>query len=103
MKAITTAFGLSRTNPTKGAPWTGHVGNCGVTAIHIGMGPPLTRVAAARLFDATQPDYARVDHVMVAGICGGLDPDLPVTAFDQRRVHHRRRQRNRVPAHPAGG
>ena len=71
MHAITTAFGLTRANPTKGAPWMGHVGNSDVTAIHIGMGPPLTRVA-------TQPDYAPVDHVMVAGICGGLGPDLPV-------------------------
>ena len=48
MKAITTAFGLTRTNPTKGAPWTGHVGNSGVTAIHIGMGPPVTREATRR-------------------------------------------------------
>jgi nucleoside phosphorylase len=78
MKAVTTAFGLTRTGPTKGAPWTGQVGNSDVTAIHVGMGPPVTRVATARLFDATQPDYAPVDHVMVAGICGGLDPDLPV-------------------------
>jgi nucleoside phosphorylase len=78
MHAITTAFGLTRTSATKGAPWTGQVGNSDVTAIHIGMGPPLTRVATARLFDATQPDHAPVDHVMVAGICGGLDPDLPV-------------------------
>jgi nucleoside phosphorylase len=78
MHAITSAFGLTRTSPTRGAPWTGHIGNSDVTALHIGMGPPLTRVATARLFDATAPDYVPVDHVMVAGICGGLDPDLPV-------------------------
>ena len=78
MHAITSAFSLSRTSPAKGAPWTGQVGKSDVTAIHIGMGPPLTRVATARLFDATAPDYVPVDHVMVAGICGGLDPDLPV-------------------------
>src|SRR5688500_13677223 len=78
MDAITTAFGLSPTSDARGAPWTGRVGTSEVTAIHIGMGPPLTRVATARLFDETQPDYAAVDHVMIAGICGGLDPALPL-------------------------
>jgi len=78
MHAITTAFGLTRTSPTKGAPWTGRVGDSDVTAIHIGMGPPVTRIATARLFDRTRGDFVPVDHVMVAGICGGLDPDLPV-------------------------
>ena len=78
MDAIVTAFGLSPTSDAKGAPWTGRVGNSDVTAIHIGMGPPLTRVATSRLFDESQPDHAPVDHVMIAGICGGLDPDLPV-------------------------
>jgi adenosylhomocysteine nucleosidase len=75
MDAITTAFGLSRTSDAKGAPWTGRVGGSDVTALHIGMGPPLTRAAAARLFDGSGP---APDHVMNAGICGGLDPDLPV-------------------------
>ena len=78
MDAITTAFGLQPTSDAKGAPWTGRVGNSDVTAIHIGMGPALTRVATSRLFDGTQPGYAPVDHVMIAGICGGLHPDLPV-------------------------
>jgi nucleoside phosphorylase len=78
MHAITAAFGLSRTSQLKGAPWTGRVGHSDVTAIHIGMGPPLTRVATSRLFDETLPDHVPVDHVMIAGICGGLDPDLEV-------------------------
>jgi nucleoside phosphorylase len=78
MDAIVTAFGLSPTSDDKGAPWTGRVGNSDVTAIHIGMGPPLTRTAASRLFDETAPGYVPVDHVMIAGICGGLDPDLEV-------------------------
>jgi nucleoside phosphorylase len=78
LHAITTAFGLSRSGPVKGAPWTGRVGRSDVTAIHIGMGPPLTRVATERLFDPAQPDHMPVDHVMIAGICGGLDPDLDV-------------------------
>ena len=78
MDAIVTAFGLSPTSDDKGAPWTGRVGNFDVTAIHIGMGPPLTRTATTHLFDETVPGYAPVDHVMIAGICGGLDPDLEV-------------------------
>ena len=45
MDAIVTAFGLSPTDNVTDSPWTGHVGNSNVTAIHIGMGPPLTRVA----------------------------------------------------------
>jgi nucleoside phosphorylase len=78
MDAIVTAFGLTPTSNTKGAPWTGHVGNSRVTAIHIGMGPPLTRTATSRLFDESTPDHVPVDHVMIAGICGGLDPELEV-------------------------
>jgi nucleoside phosphorylase len=78
MHAIVTAFGLSRAGDGKGAPWTGRVGTSDVTAIHIGMGPPLTRVATARLFEGPAADHGPVDHVMIAGICGGLDPDLPV-------------------------
>jgi adenosylhomocysteine nucleosidase len=73
MHAIVTAFGLSRTGPVQDAPWTGRVGESDVTAIHIGMGPPLTRTATNKVLNG-----APVDHVMIAGICGGLDPDLPV-------------------------
>jgi adenosylhomocysteine nucleosidase len=71
--AITTAFGLSPTSNAEGAPWTGRIGASAVTAVHIGMGPPLTRAAVNRVLD-----QGGVDHVMNAGICGGLDPDLPV-------------------------
>jgi nucleoside phosphorylase len=78
MDAIVTAFGLSATSDASGAPWTGRVGNSDVTAIHIGMGPPLTRAALVRVFDDTKPGHIRFDHVMIAGICGGLDPDLEV-------------------------
>jgi adenosylhomocysteine nucleosidase len=78
MNAIVTAFGLSPTDGARGAPWTGRVGNSQVTAVHIGMGPPLTRVALSRLLDDTMPGFVPVDHVMIAGICGGLDPDLAV-------------------------
>ena len=75
MHAITTAFGLRPTGDRHQDPWAGTVGDSDVTAIHIGMGPPLTRAATERLFDAGAP---RVDHVMNAGICGGLDPELEV-------------------------
>ncbi|MEY2450918.1 MAG: adenosylhomocysteine nucleosidase [Acidimicrobiaceae bacterium] len=78
MDAIVTAFGLTPTSDAKGAPWTGRVGSSDVTAIHIGMGPPLTRAATSRLLDETATGHVRVDHVMIAGICGGLDPNLEV-------------------------
>jgi adenosylhomocysteine nucleosidase len=76
MDAIVSAFGLSPTSDEQGAPWTGAVGESDVTAIHVGMGPPLTRAATARLFDGDASEAP--DHVMNAGICGGLDPDLEV-------------------------
>jgi adenosylhomocysteine nucleosidase len=78
MSAIVTAFGLTRTSDATGAPWTGQIGNSHVSAIHIGMGPPLTRAATTRLLDRSAPDHGPVDHVMIAGICGGLDPDVEV-------------------------
>jgi adenosylhomocysteine nucleosidase len=78
MAAITTAFGLHPTGHRVKAPWTGRVGNSEVTAIHIGMGPARTREATIGLLERGLPHGGEVDHVMIAGICGGLDPDLPV-------------------------
>jgi nucleoside phosphorylase len=82
LDAIVTAFGLNATGDATGdatgAPKTGRVGGSNVTAIHIGMGPPLTRIGTSRLFDPSSPGHVAVDHVMIAGICGGLDPDLDV-------------------------
>jgi adenosylhomocysteine nucleosidase len=78
MNAITTAFGLTRSGDADDAPWTGPVGGSDVEAIHIGMGPPLTRAAASRVLDEAADSQRPVDHMMIAGICGGLDPDLPV-------------------------
>jgi adenosylhomocysteine nucleosidase len=78
MDAITTAFGLSPQSDAKGSPWQGTVGDSMVTALHIGMGPQLTRAAAARLFDTSDPAHRRIDHMMIAGICGGLHPDLEI-------------------------
>lgn len=78
MKAIVTAFGLSPVDDAEDGPWSGRVGESEVTAIHIGMGPPLTRLALSRLFEEKGSDGGTVDHVMIAGICGGLDPELAV-------------------------
>lgn len=78
MHAITRAFGLAPSSDSEGAPWHGRVGRSDVTAFHIGMGPPATRDALRRLFDHGDPVDAPVDHVMIAGICGGVDPDVPV-------------------------
>lgn len=78
MDAITTAFGLEPTGEGEDSPFEGRVGGSEVTAVHIGMGPPLTRVALHRILDDSAPGFRKVDHVMVAGICGGLDPDRPV-------------------------
>jgi adenosylhomocysteine nucleosidase len=78
MKAVVAAFGLHATGPTEGAPWAGRLGNSNVTAVHIGMGPPMTRAALRRLFEETAEGRRRFDHVMIAGICGGLDPQLDV-------------------------
>ena len=78
MNAVTAAFRLSPISDAKGSPWYGRIGNSRVTAIHIGMGPPLTRVATSRLFDGASEEFPPVDHVVVAGICGGLDPEIEV-------------------------
>lgn len=77
MAAITTAFGLTAASAGGNAPWIGRVGNSDVTAIHIGMGPATARAATARLFDEVGSSQ-RPAHVMIAGICGGLDPRLDV-------------------------
>jgi nucleoside phosphorylase len=42
------------------------------------MGPARTRAATINLLERGLPHGGEVDHVMIAGICGGLDPDLPV-------------------------
>jgi nucleoside phosphorylase len=77
MNAIVTAFGLDGTAEV-GSSCSGTIGGSEVTAVHIGMGPELTKVATSRLFSGSPSGGATVDHVMIAGICGGLDPDLPV-------------------------
>jgi len=78
MDAITTAFGLEPESDETESYWTGSVGGSQVTAVHTGMGPPLTRIALERFLDESSPEHFPVDHVIVAGICGGLDPEREV-------------------------
>jgi len=78
LEAIVTAFGLTRDGDADDASLTGRIGDHDITAIHIGMGPSLTRAAVSRALDRSQPNHTPYDHVMIAGICGGLDPDLGV-------------------------
>jgi nucleoside phosphorylase len=78
MDAVVAAFGLSRADDTPASPATGRIGTSNVTAVHVGMGPTSARAATSRLFDQTEPGHVPVDHVMIAGICGGLDPNLDV-------------------------
>ena len=78
MDAIVTAFGLTRIGDDRPMTATGRVGDADVTAVHIGMGPPLTRAALTRIFDDAASEGRVIDHVMIAGICGGFDPALAV-------------------------
>lgn len=78
MAAVTSVFGLRASGEKFEAPWTGQVGDSAVTAIHVGMGPTRTREGLVRILEQGLPNGAEPDHVMIAGICGGLDPDLPV-------------------------
>ena len=73
LKAIVKSFGLS---PTTGQPVFSHTGTAGawsVATLVTGMGPALAREATRKALAA-----GHFDHVMVIGIAGGLDPELPV-------------------------
>ena len=72
LKAIVKSFGLHATPD----PVFSHCGTAGewwVGALVTGMGPALAREATRRALSA-----GSIDHVMVIGIAGGLDPTLPV-------------------------
>jgi hypothetical protein len=77
LDAVVAAFGLGPADDG-GPSWTGRVGRSTVTARRTGMGPTRAREATDHVLDQAVPGGRRVDHVMVVGICGGLDPDLPV-------------------------
>jgi adenosylhomocysteine nucleosidase len=73
LKAIVASGKLQ---PTSGDPVFSHGGTAGdwsVVSLVTGMGPPLAREATRRTLAA-----GPFDHVMVVGIAGGLDPELPV-------------------------
>jgi nucleoside phosphorylase len=73
LKAIVKSFGL---HATPGDPVFTHAGTAGswaVATLVTGMGPALAREATRKALAAVP-----CDHVMVIGIAGGLDPDLPV-------------------------
>jgi adenosylhomocysteine nucleosidase len=82
LKAIVASGKL---RPTSGDPVFSHEGSAGdwsVVSLVTGMGPALAREVTHRAL-GTGP----FDHVMVVGIAGGLDPDLPVgTLFVPSRV-----------------
>ncbi len=73
LKAVVKSFGLIPTSDDAVFSHAGTVGAWSVGALVTGMGPALSREATERAL-ATGP----VDHVMVIGIAGGLDPALPV-------------------------
>ncbi|HEX7459617.1 MAG TPA: hypothetical protein VF279_03240 [Acidimicrobiales bacterium] len=76
LDAVVTAFGLELADG--GVILTGRVGGSAVTALRTGMGPAPARRETERALDHGGPGGPPVDHVMVVGICGGLDPDIPV-------------------------
>ncbi len=71
LDAVVKAFGLAEA----GDGHRGKLGGAEVRAVHIGMGPSLAEQATEALFADGAPD-----HVMIAGIAGGLDPALEIGA-----------------------
>jgi nucleoside phosphorylase len=72
LKAVVTAFGLRAAPGDAVFSHTGVAGGWSVGSLVTGMGPALAREATRRALSAG------ADHVIVVGIAGGLDPDLPV-------------------------
>jgi adenosylhomocysteine nucleosidase len=85
LKAVVRAGALARDGD--GGPFSHHgvVGDWSVRAGVSGMGP-----AAARAATEAVLSNGPVDHIMVVGIAGGLDPALPVGALfvpDRVQLH----------------
>ncbi len=76
LKAIVKSFGLKATSGDEVFSHAGNAGAWWVGALVTGMGPALARKATRRALSA-----GSIDHVMVIGIAGGLDPALPVGAL----------------------
>ena len=77
LDAVVAAFGLE---PAVGGgeSWTGRVGRTTVTAVRTGRGPARARAVTDQVLDGSGSGDPPVGHVMVVGVCGGLDPALPV-------------------------
>ena len=73
LKAIVKSFGLKATSGDSVFSHSGSAGAWWVGTLVTGMGPALAAEATRRALSA-----GPVDHVMVIGIAGGLDPALPV-------------------------
>ena len=96
LKAIVKSFGLAGRLPV--TPVFSHTGTAGdwwVGTLVTGMGPALAREATRQALSA-----GSIDHVMVIGIAGGLDPALPVGSTDGARAGPAvpRRARVHVPS-----
>ena len=76
LKAIVQSFGLQATSGDAVFSHSGTAGTWWVGSLVTGMGPALAREATRRALSA-----GSIDHVMVIGIAGGLDPALPVGAL----------------------
>jgi adenosylhomocysteine nucleosidase len=73
LKAIVKSFGLRPVDADPVFTHAGSVGDWSVVTLVTGMGPALARDATHRALAA-----GPCEHVMVIGIAGGLDPELPV-------------------------
>jgi adenosylhomocysteine nucleosidase len=76
LKAIVQSFGLKTRSGDEVFSHAGKAGSWWVGSLVTGMGPALAREAARRALSA-----GSIDHVMVIGIAGGLDPVLQVGAL----------------------
>jgi adenosylhomocysteine nucleosidase len=74
MHAIVKAFGLAPFLYARLDRWFRCVVEAFASEMHIVLCTASTRGALTKLFESG----TAVDHVMIAGICGGLDPDLEV-------------------------
>jgi adenosylhomocysteine nucleosidase len=73
LRAIVKSFGLKATPSDTVFSHAGVAGQWWVGALVTGIGPPSAGKAARRALSA-----GSIDHVMVIGIAGGLDPALPI-------------------------
>src|SRR5580698_4215142 len=73
LKAVARAGALTTTRDDPVFSHTGSAGTWTVMAGRIGMGPEVARQATERVLAR-----GHIDHVMVVGIAGGLDPTFPV-------------------------